>query len=55
MAIIELIGRKKTMAVEFAIFSVFVFFINICVTRFVLNFLLFFTLNFNIYNKAILF
>ena len=33
MWIIELIGRKKTMAVEFIIFSFFVFLINICVTR----------------------
>jgi MFS family permease len=33
MFIIELIGRKKTMALEFIIFSVFVFMVNICVSR----------------------
>ncbi len=41
MIIIELIGRKKTMAVEFIIFSAFVFLINICVTRSVLIVFLF--------------
>ena len=34
MVIIELFGRKKTMAIEFIIFSAFVFLLNICVTRF---------------------
>jgi len=41
MAIIELIGRKKTMAVEFIIFSLFTFFLNACVSRSVLIFFLF--------------
>ena len=41
MFIIELIGRKKTMAVEFIIFSMFVFLMNICVTRAVLIVFLF--------------
>jgi MFS family permease len=41
MLIIELIGRKKTMAIEFLIFSIFVYFINICVTRTVLIVFLF--------------
>ena len=41
MIIIELIGRKKTMAIEFIIFSLFVFLINICVTRSVLIVFLF--------------
>ncbi len=41
MAIIELIGRKKTMAVEFLAFSFFTFLLNICTTRQVLIFFLF--------------
>ena len=41
MVIIELIGRKKTMAVEFIIFSLFVYLLNICVSRTVLIIFLF--------------
>ncbi len=41
MAIIELIGRKKTMAVEFLAFSFLTFLLNICTTRQVLIFFLF--------------
>lgn len=41
MAIIELIGRRKTMAVEFLGFSFFTFLLNICASRKVLIFFLF--------------
>lgn len=33
ITIIELLGRKKTMAINFGVFSIFVFLINICVER----------------------
>ncbi|RNA37835.1 synaptic vesicle 2-related [Brachionus plicatilis] len=33
ITIIELLGRKKTMAIDFGVFSIFVFLINICVER----------------------
>ena len=33
--IIEYLGRKKTMAVEFIVFSLFVMLVNICLSRYV--------------------
>lgn len=39
--IIEWLGRRKTIAVEFLIFALFVYLVNICVTRKVLIFFLF--------------
>lgn len=41
MAIIELIGRKKTMALQFSVFSFFTYLLNICVSRKILIFFLF--------------
>ncbi|XP_070204759.1 synaptic vesicle 2-related protein-like isoform X2 [Littorina saxatilis] len=39
--LLEKIGRKYTMALEFGVFSVFVFFVNICTTRALLTVFLF--------------
>jgi hypothetical protein len=39
--VIEVIGRKKTMALNFFVFSLFVFLINICTSRYDLEFLRF--------------
>lgn len=39
--LLEKIGRKYTMAIEFGIFSLFVFFVNICTTRALLTVFLF--------------
>nr|KAG5696862.1 hypothetical protein BaRGS_035272 [Batillaria attramentaria] len=39
--LLEKIGRKFTMAIEFGIFSIFVFFVNICTTRALLTVFLF--------------
>ncbi|KAK2185940.1 hypothetical protein NP493_218g02002, partial [Ridgeia piscesae] len=39
--IIEWFGRKKTIAVEFVVFSIFVFLLNLCTSRFVLTVFIF--------------
>ena len=40
MIIIEILGRKKTMAIEFMVFSIFVFLLNLCVGRYKWSFII---------------